>query len=65
MKIKQLTPMLWTEDLEATITFYTTLLGFKCEEQNNDWQWASLHKDGINLMVAIANQQIPYDKIVF
>lgn len=31
MALKHLTPILWTKDLEATISFYTNVLGFRSE----------------------------------
>lgn len=55
MKFQNLTPMLWTKNLEETITFYTTLLGFTCREYNKDWNWAALHKDDIEIMLAYPN----------
>lgn len=65
MKCKRLTPMLWTEDLQASIAFYTQTLGFTCAEFNEEWQWAVLQLDAIELMLAQPNQHTPYDKIGF
>ncbi|MBA5792492.1 MULTISPECIES: VOC family protein [unclassified Flavobacterium] len=65
MKYKRLTPMLWTEDLQASIAFYTQILGFTCAEFNEEWQWAALQLDAIELMLAKPNQHMPYDKIGF
>ncbi len=52
MKFNSLTPMLWTENLEETIQFYTNSLGFICGEKNLDWGWAAINKhvdyNGIN-----------------
>ena len=58
-------PMLWTEDLQGTIDFYTRSLGFTCGERNDNWGWASLYIDGIALMVARPNEHMPYEKIGF
>lgn len=55
MKFKKLTPMLWTKNLEKTITFYTEILGFTCSEYNSNWQWASLYKDETEIMLAYPN----------
>ncbi len=57
--------MLWTEDLDATIDFYTTVLGFECREKNDDWGWASLNLDDVWIMLAKPNEHTPYDKIGF
>ena len=58
MKFQNLTPMLWTKNLEETITFYTTILGFICSEYNKDWKWAALHKDEIEIMLAYPNEHM-------
>lgn len=65
MKFQQLTPMLWTQQLEETINFYTTILSFTCNEKNEEWGWAALHRDEIPLMVAKPNAHTPFDKPAF
>ncbi|HVY22468.1 MAG TPA: VOC family protein [Steroidobacteraceae bacterium] len=56
MTIKTLTPMLRTWDLQATIKFYTTVLGFTCQSQSSIW--ASLKRDDIELMVSAPNNHL-------
>jgi uncharacterized glyoxalase superfamily protein PhnB len=65
MKFKQLVPTLYTENLEDTINFYTKYLGFTCGEKNKDWNWAALHRDDIEIMLAIPNAQIPFERPQF
>lgn len=65
MKIRKLTPMLWTEELQESITFYTEILGFACVEYNEEWQWACLQKDEAELMLAYPNRHTHYGKIGF
>jgi len=65
MRITELRPMLWTEDLRGTIRFYTETLGFTADEVNEDWGWASLSVDDVSLMLAMPNAHTPYDKIGF
>ncbi|MEO7765897.1 MAG: VOC family protein [Ferruginibacter sp.] len=65
MKLKTLRPMLWTEQFTGTIEFYTTTLGFVCDERNDEWEWASLHKDDVAIMVARPNAQTIFEKPVF
>ncbi len=65
MAFKQLTPLLWTEKLNESIAFYTEILGFTCRERNDDWQWASLLKDGTGLMLAHPNVHTNYKEIAF
>lgn len=55
-------PMLYTNELEATIEFYTGILGFTCSEKNTDWGWAILVRDAAEIMLAKPNEHIPFDK---
>lgn len=48
--ITTLRPMLWTEDLERTVSFYTEVLGFTADVVNLDWGWASLSIDDASIM---------------
>ncbi len=54
--------MLWTDKLDETIDFYVNILGFTCGEKNDDWGWASLHRDDVALMVAVPNEHTPFKK---
>ena len=65
MKLTGLRPMLWTKDLQASIDFYTQVLEFTLDESNDDWGWASLHKDDVHIMLALPNEHTPFDKPVF
>lgn len=65
MKLTDLRPILWTEDMKTTIGFYREVLGFSCNEYNEDWGWASLSKDGVSLMLSKPNRHTTYDKIGF
>ncbi|MBX7054324.1 MAG: VOC family protein [Pyrinomonadaceae bacterium] len=65
MKITELIPMIWTEDLDGTIAFYVDVLGFVCSDRNDDWGWVSMSIDGIGLMAARPNAHVPFDKIGF
>ena len=65
MKFNSLRPILWTNQLIETIDFYTKILGFAVAEQNETWGWASLYKDGVEIMLAKPNEHIPFDKPVF
>lgn len=65
MKLRHLTPMLWTSDLAATIEFYRSVLGFDLGEYNEDWGWCSMNKDGVELMFAKPNEHTPYTGPVF
>lgn len=51
MRLKKLTPILWTKDLRETISFYTNNLGFTCRHQID--RFAILTKDDIEIMIVI------------
>ena len=65
MRLTDLRPVLWTEDLSSTIDFYLEVLGFECSDRNDDWGWATLRKDSVSLMIANPNEHTPYEKIGF
>ncbi len=52
--------MLWTRQFQETLSFYTEVLGFSCGERNDEWGWASIHKDGVDLMIALPPEQTPF-----
>jgi uncharacterized glyoxalase superfamily protein PhnB len=59
MNLKNLTPMLETDDLKATIKFYTKILGFKQGDALPDSKnptWVTLYKDNVYLMFAARNE---------
>ena len=61
MKLKALTPMLWTNDLRETIEFYQNILGFEIAEYNESWAWCSLYKDEVNIMFAVPNESTHFN----
>jgi uncharacterized glyoxalase superfamily protein PhnB len=64
-KFTFLRPVLWTENLEETIGFYTQRLGFTLLGENEDWQWASLRKDDIQIMLSRPNKHEKFNGICF
>lgn len=65
MALQVLRPMLYTNDLDGTIEFYTAVLGFILIEKNDEWGWASLRKDKVYIMLAKPNEHTPFEKPVF
>jgi uncharacterized glyoxalase superfamily protein PhnB len=68
MKITSLVLMLETNDLPATIDFYTTLLGFEVVqklEEEGQIAWASLiNKEGVEIMFKTPNEVMNYGTIL-
>jgi len=52
-KLRQLTPMLRTWRMEESIAFYRDRLGFRIENASEGW--ASLSRDGVELMLSAPN----------
>ena len=65
MHLLFLRPMLYTQQLDETIQFYTQTLGFTCIEKNDDWGWASLYKDKVYIMLAKPNAHEPFTQPAF
>lgn len=65
MKLTDVVPVLWTESLAHTIDFYTQMLGFTCDESVDEWGWASLSRDGAQIMLAKPNEHTPKKDIGF
>ena len=64
-RFNSLHPVLWTEKLDDTIGFYTQILGFTLQERNDDWLWALLKKDGVEIMLTKPNQRENFNGIGF
>jgi catechol 2,3-dioxygenase-like lactoylglutathione lyase family enzyme len=64
MKYKSLRPLIRTLQLEETIQFYTQILGFELEAKNEEWGWASLISDDIELMIALPNAHEPLKNLI-
>lgn len=60
MRFRDLTPMLRTLDLEASVAFFVDLLGFECDARNPEWGWASVKRDGVTIMLATPNAHEPF-----
>jgi uncharacterized glyoxalase superfamily protein PhnB len=65
MYLNYLRPMLYTQQFDETIHFYTEILGFTVGERNDDWGWANLYKDKVEIMLARPNAHEPFEKPVF
>ena len=55
MKLQKLNPILWTKDLNATILFYETILGFK--GARNFPNFVSLTRDTIEIMFVVSQDE--------
>ena len=65
MRLESLRPMLYTAQLQETVDFYTQILGFTCVERNDDWGWAAMQKDEVEIMFSKPNEHTPFVKPTF
>ena len=63
MKLSAIVPMLTVTDIPATVDFYRQLLGFECSHQTEGW--ACLSRDGVELMLAMPNTHVPFERPQF
>lgn len=65
MTLKTLRPMLWTADVRATVDFYVERLGFTCGEFREEWGWAAVHRDEVEIMVSRPPEHVAFEGPVF
>lgn len=65
MKLTLLRPMIWSAQFNETIDFYTHTLGFICGERNDEWGWAAMHRDDVEIMVAVPNEHTSFESPKF
>lgn len=65
MKIAALVPILYTEHIKPTIEFYTTHLGFTCNNYDEETGWASLSNGDVELMLSTPNAHTGFTKPAF
>ena len=61
MKLLEMRPMIWVDDVEATIKYYKTILCFTESHFESEWQWGWVRRDGIEIMFAKPNERAPYN----
>lgn len=64
-KLTSVRPMFYTSDFEGTLAFYTEVLEFKLEVRLDEYGWADLSRDNIEVMIAKPNEHVPFDKATF
>ncbi len=55
MQLQKLSPILWTKNLQETISFYETVLGFK--SRSNFPNFAALYRDNAEIMVIVPTDE--------
>ncbi len=62
MKVDKLIPTLYTNKISETVAFYSQLLNFQCKFFDSDMGWASLHSGKIEIMLALPNDHLPFER---
>lgn len=57
--------MLYTRQVKKTIDFYVNNLGFTCTNRSEDWSFATLNRDGIEVMVTLPNEHTQFTNPTF
>ena len=65
MELLDIRPIIWTEQMEETIKYYSEVLGFICDEYNKKLGWASLSKDDVGIMVTKPNTNALFKGPIF
>ena len=65
MQFESLTPILYTEDIRATIQFYAMHFNFVCNNYDENIGWASLSNGDVELMLSKPNEHISFTKSNF
>ena len=65
MTLHQLTPMLRTKELQASVEFYTKQLDFRCDALSEEWGFAHMSRDNVILMFAAPNEHAPFAEPTF
>ena len=65
MKLNNLRPVLWVEDVKATMEYYTHILGFSLGAHLDNWQWGFVYRDGVEFMFAKPQDEFPYTGMYF
>lgn len=60
MAFQSLRPMLAVNNIDDTILFYRSVLGFECVNQLAGW--AALQKDKVEIMISLPNADEPFEK---
>src|SRR2546430_16868503 len=55
MKLLNLRPMIWVDNVKVTINYYKTILGFTESDFVESWHWGWVKRDGIMIMFTNAH----------
>jgi uncharacterized glyoxalase superfamily protein PhnB len=62
MQLQAIIPMLWVDDVRATIDYYVSVLSFNEANFSEDPSWGVVEKHKVKIMLAKPGPNWPYDK---
>jgi hypothetical protein len=65
MKLKEIRPILYTNQIKETVEFYTKNLGFSCAMISEEAGWAVLKRDHIEFSLSFPNAHLEFSKPSF
>jgi uncharacterized glyoxalase superfamily protein PhnB len=63
MMLQTVIPLLTVPDVSSAVSFYRDVLSFTCEHEISGW--ATMKKDGVEIMFALPNAHVPFEKPQF
>ncbi|GEP98814.1 VOC family protein [Chitinophaga cymbidii] len=61
MKLLAPIPTLTTPSLQETVDFYVSVLDFTCKTMDEDWKFASINKDSVNMQLVHPQSKFPFN----
>ncbi|MGX5817336.1 VOC family protein [Chitinophaga lutea] len=58
-------PALTTPSMKETVDFYVSVLEFTCNAHDDQWRFASIHKDDVTLELVHPQAPLPYHSELF
>lgn len=65
MQLQVITPILWVDDVRATIDYYVSVLGFDETSYVADWQWGVVEKHKVRILLSKPNAHAGYERPQF
>ncbi len=65
MMLQRVAPILYTTALDSSRLFYCQTLGFTCTGGDPQQGWMSLERDGVQLMMTLPNDHLPFKEPIF
>lgn len=60
MKLLAPIPTLTTPSLQETVEFYVSVLDFTCKTMDEQWKFASINKDNVNMQLVHPQSKFPF-----